>query len=348
MALIPPDAGVRLRMQTEASLLQPLGPVKEIPGDLPELQPGQAFTARIQEALPENTYKALVAGRLLTLQLPEGAKAGDTLELVVIDRSAKVVIAERSPSPPAAPATTAYPYANLSRTGQLIAQLLLPEGESPTPAPLNRGQPMLTQPPESAAELVPVLAKAISTSGLFYEAHQAQWVNGRLPLESLRAEPQGRQPTGESPLPAGTTEPARIAGEESRAPAPGQALPEELRPLVQQQLDAVATQRLAWHGEVWPGQSMNWQIEREVIDERSSAGTDEAPAERWTTRLRLTMPRLGTVDAVLQLAGQGLRLRLDTGEATATELGESSAALIQAMTAAGLPVLGLEIRHGDE
>jgi hypothetical protein len=42
---------------------------------------------------------------------------------------------------------------------------------------------------------------------------------------------------------------------------PALAVPEDLRLLVQQQLDAVATQRLAWHGEVWPGQTLNWQIE---------------------------------------------------------------------------------------
>ncbi|MBK8120176.1 MAG: hypothetical protein IPK39_14130 [Sulfuritalea sp.] len=75
MVLIPNDVGVRMRMQTEAAL-QPIAPVAEIPADLTDLRPGQAFSARIQEVLPENTYKALVAGRSLTLALPEGAKAG--------------------------------------------------------------------------------------------------------------------------------------------------------------------------------------------------------------------------------------------------------------------------------
>ena len=95
MALIPSDVGIRMRLQNEASLLQPLSPVHEIPSDLPELRTGQTFSARIQEVLPDNTYKALVAGKQLTLQLPEGAKPGDQLELVVIDRSTKVVIAKQ-------------------------------------------------------------------------------------------------------------------------------------------------------------------------------------------------------------------------------------------------------------
>ena len=76
MVLIPPDAGIRMRMQTDATLLQPVQPTHEIPSDLPELQPGQAFAARILETLPDNTYKALVAGKFLTLQLPGRRQPG--------------------------------------------------------------------------------------------------------------------------------------------------------------------------------------------------------------------------------------------------------------------------------
>lgn len=380
MALIPPDAGVRLRMQTESSLLQPATPVKEIPSDLPELQPGQAFTARIQEALPENTYKALVAGRLLTLQLPEGAKAGDTLELVVIDRTPRLLIAERLPTQAPAAGAEPYPYATLSRAAQMVGQLLLPEGEAPQPAPLNRGEPLLPQAPVKAADLVPVLARAVSESGLFYEAHQAQWVAGRLPPEQLAREPQARHapPPGpgnpslpgepevsarETPsaaslrTPATPTAPTLLqslfgSAEAPETPPPqaqpqaGLAVPDELRSLVQQQLDAVATQRLAWHGEVWPGQTMDWEIRREEIQERE-AGTDGDDAGRWRTTLRLTMPRLGTVDATLQLAGNGLRIRLDaTEDAAAADLSAGMAELTEALSAAGLGLLSFEVRHG--
>jgi hypothetical protein len=42
MVLIPNDAGIRMRMQTETAL-QPDPPVSEIPADLAELHPGQPF-----------------------------------------------------------------------------------------------------------------------------------------------------------------------------------------------------------------------------------------------------------------------------------------------------------------
>lgn len=386
MALIPPDAGVRLRMQTEAGLVQPLGPVKGISPDLPDLQPGQAFTARILEALPENTYRALVAGKQLTLQLPEGAAAGDLLELVLIDRTPKTLIAQRADASPQAPAANLpYPYATISRAGQMIGQLLLPEGEAPQPAPLNRGQPLLPQAPANAAELAPTLAKAVSQSGLFYEAHQAQWLAGQRPLESLRAEPQGQLPPSARPVTPEQRSPASPASHSEFQPAqpatgridtgPGQAasttapastlpateraaantttqnapttqtIPEEVRPLVQQQLDAVATQRLSWHGEVWPGQVMDWEIERDQAQERDARPETNETA-RWSTTLRLSMPQLGTVDATLQLAGNTLRLQMASSSDDATlSLRQQAPMLAQALADAGISLQALEIRR---
>ena len=197
MVLIPPDAAIRMRMQTEANLLQPVSPAHKISSDLPELQKGQQFTAQIREALPDNTYRALVAGKQLTLQLPEGAKTGDLLELVVIDRSAKIIVARQVTGEPATAGTAVpYPFAKFSPAGRMIGQLLPAEGESAQPAQLNRGRPLLTQPPQSQAAtvmLAPTLAKAVTQSGLFYEAHQAQWVAGKLPLAQLLQEPQGQR-----------------------------------------------------------------------------------------------------------------------------------------------------------
>jgi hypothetical protein len=363
MVLIPPDAGIRMRMQTDATLLQPVQPTHEIPADLPELQPGQAFSARIMETLPDNTYKALVAGKLLTLQLPEGASSGDTLELVVVDRTPRSIVAQRVDAQSTANAA-AQPYANanISRAGQMIGQLLLPEGESPQPVPLNRGEPLLPQAPATAAELAPTLAKAVSQSGLFYEAHQAAWVAGRRPMESLQAEPHNQVKTTAtgtatpasastaanataSPTATTTTGESRTDSTALQSANAAQTVPDQLRPLVQQQLDAVATQRLAWLGEVWPGQVMDLQIERERTEERD-ASADSDQAQRWNTTLRLTMPRLGTIDATLQLNGSNLRLRLAAGsDAATTDLRANASELIQALGAAGVSMQSFEVEN---
>lgn len=362
MVLIPPDAGVRMRMQTDASL-QPVQPARAITPDLPDLQPGQQFSARIVENLADNLYRALVAGRTLTLQLPEGANPGDSLELVVVDRSAKALIAQRveGQANPATLAAEPYKHAEISRAGQMISRLLLSDGETPQPAPLTRGQPLLTQAPTSAADLAPNLAKAVSQSGLFYEAHQAEWIAGRRPVETLKAEPQAQFPNAVASAPRTvatppissppTTVPANLSADTQgnsgvNAGNPAQSVPETLRPIVQQQLDAVATQRLVWHGEVWPGQTLDWQIERDRIDEReaTSAGDQEA---RWNTTMRLTMPRLGTIEASLSLSGNTLRLNLGTdSEIAAADLRTRSAELLQTLESAGIFLRSIDVKHG--
>lgn len=389
MAVIPPDAGIRMRTQADPGQLQPLAPIRGVPAGLPEFQLGQAFTARIQELLPDNTYKALVAGKQLTLALPEGANPGDVLELEVVDRTGHTIIAKRAEGEPV-PAQTdnrAYPYARISDAGRLIGNLLPPEGESPQPIPLNRGQPVASQPPATGADLAPALQKAVSQSGLFYEAHQAQWVAGERPLNALRAEPQGLLPPQTVPgrpdqpmlhpdrssslqgnIARGTenlaarNEPQTVTRQESNL-RPGEAtvqrseaqtqsgtgasVPEAIRNIVQQQLDAAATQRMAWHGEVWPGQKLDWAIQRDVVDERDAATPGAAEAPRWSTSLRLTMPMLGTVDATLQLAGSGLRIRLAADSTAAPSLREQAANLLQALTSAGLSVQALDIRNEE-
>ena len=93
--MIPTDLAARLRILTE-SLVNPVSPVHEISADLPELPVGQRFTARIESALPDGTFRALVAGRSLTLALPQSAKPGDALELVVTASTPRLIVAEEA------------------------------------------------------------------------------------------------------------------------------------------------------------------------------------------------------------------------------------------------------------
>ena len=461
MVLIPPDIGLRLRLQNEL-LPQPVTPLQEIPADLPDLKTGQTFSARIQEVLPESTYRALVAGKSITLALPESVKTGDMLELVVVDRTARTIIAQLAPPSGAAAEAdaAAYPHATFSRAAQLIGALLPPEGQAPSAAPLNRGQPVLAQPPQTGLELAPVLRKAVVESGLFYESHQAKWVAGRLPLASLLQEPQGMRsspqariaaaaekllflgnvrqypqaqalPTASAPaqaethsalgqvpgvlgqaapapanslvagpLPAATqspeapgTNPPSVKPEAApgkaeaspsakematlpggtQPPTPGQlatslreaaearhqqpnspvmpamtaaSIPDELRPLVQQQLDAAGTQRLIWHGEVWPGQTMQWEIEWK---EQGGGKSDQDDAESWTTTLQLETPRLGEMVAALRLRPGGVKIALMTPSgASAADLRAGAPLLEKALAAAGVPMLGFTVRQAQD
>lgn len=375
MVMIPTDVGIQVRNQAEPGT-HPIRSVGEISSDLPELQQGQAFRARIQEVLPENSYKAVVAGRLMTLSLPEGAKAGDTLDLVVVGRTRQAIVAQRGDG--AAGTLAPFENASLSRTGQLIASLLGGENESPPPADLSRGGPVLSKVPANAAEIArelpPSLSRAVAASGMFYEAHQVQWALGERPLSSLLAEPQGQfsQPAlvlaaalgdealtkavlrenAATPSPGelkqaisgGESLPAGLTDSDVVTPTPAQplAIPEELRPLVQQQLEAGASNRLLWQGEVWPDQAMEWEIRR---DQSGPADTPE-PQEIWQTRLRLTLPHLGEIDVRLQLSGASVNLMIDAPvPESGARLQTAIPGLQQSFAAAGLTLTGAQVKR---
>lgn len=393
--MIPADLAARLRLINEASFFNTEPPVaglqraREIQAQLPELVPGQRFFATLQRTLPDGTFRAVVAGQQMTLSLNSAAKSGDTLELEVSQVTPRAVLA-RIVGGETAAGSNASAQPALSQTGRLISFLLTGQ-PTPQPASLAGNQPLLTAPPASGTQLVPLLRQALGQSGLFYESHQAQWVLGKLDTAALLREPQGQQSapgagqpgTGASAGSAGPAAPAtasatpstpaapaaqaaataaaRIAGGadeaaqvdstrnaaalragvEEAAPVRAQQIPERLMPVVHQQLDALATQQYVWQGQAWPGQPIEWVIE----DPQGEAGTEGDEAEpTWNTTLRLTMPRLGGVEAQLHLtpAGVALRLRADD-PATIRALDAGGAALASALDAANLKLTGLVV-----
>jgi hypothetical protein len=348
--MIPSDLAARLRLLTE-SLVNPLAPVRGISPDLPELPVGQRFTARIESVLPDGTFRALVAGRSLTLSLPQQARAGETLELVVAERQPQLIVARQAgeSTPPQSPPT-------LSRAGQLISALLAGEEATPRPPVLSGSAPLLPAPPQQAARLAPALQQAVVESGLFYESHQAQWIAGRYPVEALLREPQAHHNRPPRPVAEGTpsakpasapatppaVEPTVMEASPSRsapaAAAPG--LPAELQPLVQQQLDAAATQHIVWRGELWPGQTLHWEVEREDTAGRQTSEAEEAA---WTTALRLELPRLGEIKAVLRLSGERVSLAMTAQADHVGTLRQGLDELVAAFAAAGLNPLAAQV-----
>ncbi len=377
--MIPNDLAARLKLLTE-SIVNPVSPIRGVTADLPELPVGQRFSARIESAQPDGTFRALVAGRILTLALPQSAKAGDTLDLVVTARTPRLIIAESkaeaslsqsrsaastlppvpstSPAPSAAPSASPAPPSapTLSRAGQIISTLLAGEHPSPQPATIPRATPLLPMPVMQAAQLAPALQQLVVESGLFFESHQAQWVAGRYPLEALAREPQARHvrqqratvaasavkpPAEDVPLTESARSAEPAAGRASSAAST--ALPAELQSLVQQQLDAAATQHIVWRGEIWPGQNLHWEIE---ADEQHDDDSGESPAEQWTTSLGLTLPGLGEVNVVLRMTSSKVSLAM-TASSGAAVLQQGLADLATSFAAAGLPPLAAVVESHE-
>ncbi len=127
---------------------------------------------------------------------------------------------------------------------------------------------------------------------------------------------------------------------------PGNPIPRDLVPIVQQQLDALATQNYAWQGQIWPGQPMHWEIGENLDGERSS---DNEAIARWQTRLKLSLPMLGDINAVLHLNPAGeVNITITTASASSeTRLRESGALLSSQMETAGLNLTQLRFEHGE-
>ncbi len=379
--MIPPDVANNLRSQLSDPRLPganagpgqtQLPPATQRVGDaLSNLIPGQRVLAEIQAQLPNGTYRAAVAQREITLALPFAAKTGDSLELEVVENEGNLVLAfvarRGEKGDPAAGAARPATETTLSRTGSFIANLLprREHGEQAPPAVLNANRPISAQPPATAADLVPQLRQAIAQSGMFYEAHQSQWVNNRLPLEQLLAEPQGRLSPGadrggatpaSSAAPAGQQGAERVAqpaeSESARnepaplrqeaTPARGTApMPAELTPIVQQQLEALATQTYIWRGQAWPGQEMQWEIIEE--DGQRQGDANDEP-QSWQTTLTLTMPQLGEIRAKMRLVAGEVAISLTAASGASTlQLAANGEQLRGQLEAAGLHLNGFSV-----
>lgn len=364
--VIRSDASNRVQASVDLGL-RPALPAHEITDKLPGLVTGQRLLAEIQSLTSNGTYRALINQRNVTLALPFTAKNGDTIELEVVESNGKLTLAvvsnaENQTSGDEASATT------LSRTGQIIAGLMaaLRDAKSGLSAlSLNGNQPIADSPPGSGRDLLPLLEQAISRSGMFYEAHQAEWLEGRYSKAQLLQEPQGmltprgREGSGQlgnTILPSMASQnPVRDADSSAtssvaidaaqRSARETSTLTEAVAPqaqvLVQQQLEALATQSFSWQGQLWPGQQIEWEIDGDT-DRHTSTLDEEGNAYR--TRLRLTLPRLGDVDARLSIHGPQISLAVIARSPDTCALLRSAAVdLRDQMENAGLDLTSLGI-----
>ena len=207
MATMLPDSLTRIRPTLDL-MVQPVAPAKEVSEALSRLSAGQRVFAEVLTALPNGTYRAVVNQRDMVLSLPFSAKTGDSLELEVVRSDGRVAFAVLQKLPDAGAATPESTSATLSPAARLISQLVgEPSSGAPKTTkslPLTVEASLLNTPPSSGQALAPALQRAVTTSGLFYEAHQAQWVNGADTLTDLLAEPQNRLSAGSGTSPLTT------------------------------------------------------------------------------------------------------------------------------------------------
>jgi len=326
---------------------------------------GKAIHGEVQARLTDGTFVVKFADTQARMQLPPGALVGADVPLTLIGlhprptfqvgtQTTATGFAEAGPAPqaetdaPGAPLTyregaavgragallassaglgaqafaggTEAKNTTLSPTAQALAGVLAAAQKAETVLTAVTGNaPLVATPGADAAELAAGLKQAFGKSGLFYESHVAEWAQGTRALTELANEPQQQ---------------AAQAGARPNPQDPATAQ------FISMQLAAQEQSQLAWKGQLWPGQPMEWDVQREA---HSGGGDDEAAI--WNSRLRLRFPELGELDVQLRMVGGAMQIGFSTGDdATAALLRQHAPHLAGALDSVGTPLAGFDAR----
>ncbi|SMF40138.1 flagellar hook-length control protein FliK [Pseudogulbenkiania subflava] len=318
-------SGVRLLGEGGRLLLE----AAVLPAKVPPLILGEQVSARVAERLDNGQFAALIKNGLFTLNLPKGMQlAGDTLTLRVTSLAPQLTFALVDQTADAEVQDGSVDV-SLSPASRYLTDLLH-SGKSVPAQPGLR----LDASNQDTAVLAEALKKGADKSGLFYESHVKAWVDGRLPLESLKDEPQAR--LGQSL--------ETIQGPSSTAH--GKAAQAELGNLVQRQLDTLENRQLQLEGWAWPGQPIQLMVEQEKTAERQASGAEEGPV--WSTRLALDLPMLGGLSARIRIVGGAVQVSFATEEAATEQLIRDHAGRLESgLGTAGLNLATLSVSHDE-
>jgi len=338
---------------------------------------GRTVPVAVLAKMTDGTFLVRVAGNAARMALPEGAQPGTEVPLKVIAgeprpafqltgalprtpltytpggaaplpgsadlESLPTADLERLAVKAAAPGTTAATAAQLqAATDPKTAPQLSPAGRAlgdimaaalklpqPTEARIATA-PIATAPTADTQKIANGLQHAIDKSGMFYESHLAEWAGGERPLAELKGEPQ--MATG------------RQAMEAVRQGVPADPATAQL---ISQQLATQEQGRVSWQGQLWPGQAMQWDIERDPARDGSEGGGhggDPEAAAPWRSKLTLRFAALGELGANIVLAGDQVHIRLQAGSDASGDVLRAYAARLQdALAAAGTPAATLAI-----
>jgi hypothetical protein len=226
---------------------------------------------------------------------------------------------------------TASAALEISPTGRWLAEV--PQRVSQTDGAVVRLQsPLVARAEVGVPALATALENTVATSGVFYEAHLARWIADDLPLAQLSREPQSSWKS--TPMPDGSSVP----------PLPHDA---DKLAILARQLETLDTRTIAWSGSLWPGQHATIEIAEEERGRSRDATDDAGNDPAWRTRITLTLPMLGTVEAALALRGDAIEVRFVAGEATQSRLESARDALRTALAARSLELTAFSTGTAD-
>lgn len=337
---------------------------------------GERLPAVLRSRTADGNFQVELAGTSLRMSLPAGMQIGQRIELTLVAREPRpTFLLQRD---------DASVKAEVSPAGRLIDTLLRPEraggrggASAVPPAParalVDAARPVADAPLMQSEPLARALANALSTSGLFYESHVAQWVNGSRSQAQLQQEPQfgwtarnlarpegagaaanasantAAGPAASPAVTAAANAALMSAAVENTGPSATQSAPpllmdpaSEAAQMLRLQLETLEHSQVLWRGEAWPGLPMEWGV-------ADDGGSQADPAERnWQSVLRFHFDKLGTVAATINLSGGQVQLALRTeDDAVSQRLRGAAGSLADALQAAGTPLHVMTVRREE-
>jgi hypothetical protein len=402
--MIPPAdiTSVKSPVLTETTALTPSSPssatasvgpnpVQGALGNITQTAVGQLFQAQVLSQLEDGTFLVSVGDNALRMALPAGTNVGGTLPMTLLatdPRPAFLLEQQNDGS-----------SALLSNAAKVINTALQSAQQSGAPTAIVGKTPLLATPTSDTPQIAGALQDGLEFSGVFYESHVAQWVDGERAMPDLMQEPQtqapsqaGAQSQASAAATAGksqasnaptvlqrpatsNTELSRLIDNALTSASNGQTklsqaistllntrnLPQEADTLVRTptltqetaqninlQLNTLEQHRIAWQGELWPGQQFEWEVSDETSRGGQQGDTGEENAS-WQSVVRFELPTLGKVSATINLAGGHVQMRINTAsQGSATLLKTHGDELANALDAAGSPLDSLIIKQDEQ
>jgi hypothetical protein len=236
------------------------------------------------------------------------------------------------------------PQAKNSNPSLVRTLLLANASDADLESPATSSAPTQSDGTPSAA------AKPEGRAGENVRENQA---SGRQPTELPRA-----MQTSAAMPPSTDASPSETAGKKGPLPDASTAVPSSAnaetatRPetlssesvrMISLQLEALEQRHVAWQGELWPGQPMEWEVTEEEPNRKS-----DDPEKSWQSVIRFELPSLGAVAASIRLTGNRLQVQVRTGnEDTAFLLRAHGGELASALDAAGSPLDLLTVKRDE-
>jgi hypothetical protein len=336
---------------------------------LAQIMLGRQLQAEVLSRFDDGTFLVKVADTPARMALPDSTKVGDRLSMTMLAHEPRPTLLLNT-EPGSAKAT-------LSSTGRLIDTILQLAQRGGAETAVTAKDALL---PSAAVlanggatpQVADALHDAMTFSGLFYEAHLHEWINGSRTQADLMREPQA-QHAGGTPQPASasaqTLATTQSSLEARLAELLNTALPLAANPavtdadtllppagksdvaameslqLVPLQLHALEQRQVAWRGELFPGQPMEWSI-NEDTPRRDAEGREQ---QQWQSAVRFELPALGSVSATILLSGDRLQIQVrSTSDATVATLRNHGPELANALEAAGSRVDSLLIKQDEQ